>query len=139
MSRATPKLINFAARLLTYEALPGKPAAGDKSAAFRVCEHLRHALTKLTGPAGFKALLNRALMLAIADVPTLSAVKVNADGSLEGLGGVESQAVDDQFVRREAILIAQLLGLLITFVGSNVTSGIIQDIWPQAKFDDLNF
>ena len=41
----------------------------------------------LAGAAGFHSLLLRALMLAKREAPSLSAVRVNADGLLDG--GVE--------------------------------------------------
>ena len=35
-----------------------------------------------------------------------------------------------------AILIAQLLGLLLTFIGEGITLRLVQDVWPEAAFDD---
>ena len=35
-----------------------------------------------------------------------------------------------------AILIAQLLGLLLTFIGEGLTLRLVQDVWPEAAFDD---
>ena len=35
-----------------------------------------------------------------------------------------------------AILIAQLLGLLITFIGEGITLRLVQDVWPEVAFDD---
>ena len=35
-----------------------------------------------------------------------------------------------------AILIAQLLGLLLTFIGEGITLRLVQDVWPESAFDD---
>jgi hypothetical protein len=34
-----------------------------------------------------------------------------------------------------AILIAQLIGLLLTFIGEGLTLRLVQDVWPEAAFD----
>jgi hypothetical protein len=56
--------------------------------AFRVCEKLRRPLTTLAGAIGFQSLMLRALTLAKRGAPSLSAVEVTADGSLQD-GDVE--------------------------------------------------
>ena len=66
----------LARRLLTYEAAAGKNSEPTESAAFRVCEKLRQPLCSLAGVAGFRSLLSRALALARAEAPSLSAVQV---------------------------------------------------------------
>jgi hypothetical protein len=38
-----------------------------------------------------------------------------------------------------AILIAQLIGLLLTFIGEGLTLRLVQDVWPEAVFDGLVF
>jgi hypothetical protein len=35
-----------------------------------------------------------------------------------------------------AILIAQLLGLLLTFIGEGITIRVVQDVWPESALDD---
>jgi len=70
---------------------------------------------------GFRSLLARALTLARAEAPSLSAVQVAADGSLRGLDELASQTDKEQARDGGAILIAQLIGLLLTFVGEGLT------------------
>ena len=55
--------------------------------------------------------------------PRLSAVQVTADGLLQGLGELESQSDKDHAEQEASILIAQLLGLLRTFIGETLTCG----------------
>jgi hypothetical protein len=35
-----------------------------------------------------------------------------------------------------ALLIAQLLGLLLLFIGEGITLRLVQDVWPESAFDD---
>jgi len=127
-----PESRYLAQRLLTYEAVVGKNSEATESAAFRVCAKLRQPLTTLAGVAGFRSLLSRALTLARAEAPSLSAVQVAADGSLQGLDELEPK---DQIEEGGVILIAQLIGLLLTFIGEALTLRMVQNVWPEAAFD----
>jgi hypothetical protein len=125
----------LAHRLLAYEAGRGENSEPAESAAFRVCAKLRLPLSTLAGVAGFRSLLSRALTLARAQAPSLSAVQVAADGSLEGLDELASQSDQEQSRDGGAILIAQLIELLLTFIGEGLTLRLVQDVWPEAAFD----
>ena len=125
----------MARRLLSYEAVAGKNSEPTESAAFRVCAKLRRPLIALAGVAGFRSLLSRALTLARAEAPSLSAVQVAPDGALLGLDELEPQIGTDRAGNAGAILIAQLIGLLLTFIGEGLTLRMVQDVWPEAAFD----
>ena len=126
---------NLAQRLVAYEAVGDENSAPSESAASRVCAKLRGPLITLAGVAGFRSLLSRALTLARAEVPSLSAVQVAADGSLRGLDELVSQTDKEHAREGGAILIAQLVGLLLTFIGEGLTIRLVQDVWPEAAFD----
>ena len=130
-----PKSRHLAQRLLTYEAFAGENSEPAESAAFRVCAKLRQPLITFAGVAGFRSLVSRALTLARAEAPNLSVVKVAADGSLKGLDELASQASKEQARDGGVILIAQLIGLLLTFIGEGLTLRLVQDVWPEAAFD----
>jgi hypothetical protein len=130
-----PESRQLAQRLLTYEAVAASNSDPAESAAFRVCAKLRQPLTTLAGVAGFRSLLSRALTLARADAPSLSAVHVGADGSLNGLDEPEPQINKEQAREGGALLIAQLIGLLLTFIGAGITLKLVQDVWPEAAFN----
>ena len=130
-----PESLHLAQRLLTYEAVAGENSETTESAAFRVCAKLRGPMITLAGVAGFRSLLSRALTLARAEAPSLGAVHVEADGSLMGLDELGSQAGKDQTAEGGAFLIAQLIGLLLTFIGEGLTLRMVQDVWPEAAFD----
>ena len=76
---------DLAQRLIAYEGAAGNTSEPMELAAFRVCETLRQPVCALAGVDGFRALLSRALALARAEAPILSALQVAADGSLQGL------------------------------------------------------
>jgi hypothetical protein len=130
-----PESRHLAQCLLTYEAVAGKNSEAAETAAFRVCAKLRRPLITLAGVDGFRSLLSRALTLAQAEDPGLSAVRVVADGSLEGLDELASQGDKEEAIDGGAILIAQLIGLLRTFIGEGLTLRLVQDVWPDTVFD----
>ena len=132
-----PESRHLAQRLLAYEAVAGENSEPAESAAFRVFAKLRLALITLAGLAGFRSLLSRALTLARADAPDLSAVEVAADGSLKGLDELASQA-QEETQEGGVVLITQLIGLLLTFIGNDLTLRLVQDVWPEASFDGMS-
>ena len=130
-----PQTRDLALRLLAYENAAGKTSEPTEFAAFGVCERLRRPLITLAGVAGFRSLLSRALTLARAETPCLSALQVAADGSLQGLDEFRSQVDADQAGEAGIILITQLLGLLVRVVGEAMTLQLVpSEILPDFKF-----
>jgi hypothetical protein len=115
----------LAQRLIAYEGAASNTSEPMELAAFRVCDTLRQPVCALTGVDGFRPLLSRALALARAEAPILSALQVAADGSLQGLDELGRQIDKDQVREGGAILIAQLIGLLLTFIGEAMTSRLV--------------
>jgi hypothetical protein len=94
-------------------------------------------LCTLAGVGGFYALATRALTLSKLEASSLDAVQVTADGRLERLRKLDPQSNKDWNDEVGVILIAELLGLLITFVGRALTLRLLQDVWPDEAFNDL--
>ena len=94
---------------------------------------------RLTGYGGYRALLVRALALATAEVPWLGSLSVNANGSLEDLAGLHAQLPHAEFLEGKVVLLAQLLGLLVAFIGPTLTSRLVGEIWPQAMLEEDDF
>jgi len=130
-SADTPATRELAKRLLAYEAVEAGPAMPDAQAVCRVCDKLRRALTTLAGAAGFGSLLARALTLAKQESPVLGAWEVKPDGSLQGLNGEAAQS--------GAVLVAQLIGLMITFIGESLTLRLLHDIWADLPDSEIKF
>ena len=103
------------------------------AATVRVYERLRRQLGAPVGVDGFQALASRALALAKSEFPRLGAVQVAANGGLLGLDEVESQADTDEAGEAGRILIAQLLGLFLAFLGEATTLRLIEDLRLQVE------
>ena len=135
-----PQTRYLARRLLVYEANAGKNTETTGSATMRVYEKLRGNLCVLAGVAGFQALASRALTLASSQVPGLRAVRVAADGKLQGMSELEppKKADEGRIDEEGVILISSLLGLLLMFLGEALTMNLARNVWPEAAFDDRN-
>ena len=138
MSTAHPSLQDLARRLLAIEAARAQSSDAHVDEAVRVCEKLRVPLVKFAGRAGFASLLSRALALAKAEVPALAAVHVRADGALEGFDEVERTQSAEARGRDAVVLVAQLLGLLVTFIGELLTLRLVRDAWPDVSMNGSN-
>jgi hypothetical protein len=101
--------------------------------AVRVCEKLRFTLTRFAGSDGFASLLQRAVALARAEVPSLRSVNIKSDGTIQGLEDLAADAGNDD---PGVAIIAHLLGLLVTFIGESLTLRLIRDAWPDASLDE---
>jgi hypothetical protein len=130
---------HFARRLVAYEARGNKFAKTKAPAAFHVCETFRPHLSTLMGNAGFRALLSRALALANQEAPWLRAVHVNPNGALTGLDDVEAQVAAGQLAEGGVLLLAELLGLLVAFIGEILTLRMVREVWPKLPFQDSDF
>jgi len=129
---------DFAERLIGHETRKNKSSETKTPAACRVAEKLRPHLATLMGNLGFRALLSRALALANAEVPWLRAVHVNADGSLEGLDELGAQVDPDEIFEGCVALLAQLLGLLVAFIGEDLTLRLVREVWPKLSLNNLD-
>ena len=137
---AFPQMRDLAHRLLAYEAGVGKTSEPMESPALRVYEKLRQNLVTFAGEAAFESLAFRALTQAKSETSALWAVQVAADGSLQGLGEIDTQTGMDKDRAGEEgiILIARLLGLLLIFLGEALTLSLLRNAWPGEAFDDRN-
>ena len=128
------KTRDLAHSLVTSEAEASATALQTETAAERVYEKLRRKLGSPVGVDGFRALASRALALAKAESHGLSAVQIAANGGLRGLGEAESQTDADNDGEAGVILIAQLLGLFLAFLGEATTLRLIEDL--RLQIDD---
>ena len=144
---------NLVWRLLTLEATEGQQQEGQQqeamtAAAESVLDKLRVHLSNRIGQEGFRVLLARALTLATAQFPHLSAVRVAADGSLVGLrravgadlhdlqktpdnGAQQNNVGQQEAVAGVTALMAHLLGLLIAFIGEDLTLRVLGSVSPE--------
>ena len=125
------KTRDLARSLVASEADASTASLHTEPATVRVYERLRRHLGSAVGVDGFRALASRALALAKSESPQLSAVQITASGALRGLGEVESQTDADEDGEAGIILIAQLLGLFLAFLGEATTLRLIEDLRLQ--------
>jgi hypothetical protein len=119
--------------LIDYEAAAGDASEPKKSAGIRVCEKLRLPLSAIVGVADYRLLLSRALTLARLEAPCLSAVQVTTDGSLQDLAEAGPQIDPERGGEGGVILLAQLLGLFLTFFGAALTLQLVEDVTPALR------
>jgi len=136
MQSISPASRDLARRLLARELARRKNAGTDPSAdpvptAARVCDKLRAVLVTFAGIAGFRSLLTRALTLAAVGHPELKGLRVNPDGSLSGIEDGESGEKTAATQECDVALVAQLLDLLVTFVGEGLTHQLVSQAWPD--------
>lgn len=127
----------LARRLLENEAGPAERPAGT-AAAERVCAKLSDGLSRLVGPAGFRALMQRALYLARAEHPLLRNVREYDGNCLKGLA--ESAAGQDP-IEVDAALVSVFGGffwLLSTFIGEDLARRQIRRIWPGIPLEEAD-
>ena len=128
----TPKKTRDLARsLVARETDSSTTSLQTEPASVRVYEKLRRQLGAPVGTDGFQVIASRALALAKSESPRLDAVQITANGGLSGLGQVESQTHPDEDGEVGIILIAQLLGLFLTFLGEATTLRLIEDLRLQ--------
>jgi hypothetical protein len=123
------KTRDLARSLLANEADASTTSLHTEPATVRVYEKLRRQLGSPVGIDGFQALASRALSLAKSQSHRLSAVQITANGGLRGLSEVEFQTDEDG--EAGIILIAQLLGLFLAFLGEATTLRLIEDLRLQ--------
>ena len=138
MSEVPLQMRDLAERLIAHETRANKSSGTRIPAAFPVGEKLRPKLATLIGDTGFRALLSRALARARAEVPSLRAVQVEGDGSLGGLTEFDAQADPAEAAEGRVVLLAQLLGMLVAFIGEDLTLRLVRDVWPKFSLNSLD-
>lgn len=136
-----PAVQNLARRLLAHEAgNGGQEDQGDvgalADAAERAGDRLRLHLAKIIGPAGFQALLARALILAKAEFSWLAEVRVERDGALSGLRAAAEGRERAEVTAGFAAVLAHILGLLVVFIGEDLTRRLVRQVWPEADLGE---
>jgi len=81
----------------------------------------------------------RSLALASPEIPWMRSINVSVDGSVDGflplVETLSSREVHDGRVE----LGAQLIGLLVAFIGEKLTLQLLSEVWPELADTNLNF
>jgi len=116
------------ARWLLAQEMEGRPKAKTPlEGTQRVTTKLSTGITLLVSSDVYRALLGRALYLARAEYSLLDGVRVGtSDFSLEGLR--ETGTAHEALVS----FLAQVIALLVRFIGDDLTTKLIRQSWPDA-------
>ena len=136
MRRAAPAAQDLARRLLAYEAGVSQRPEARVEAAPPAVDKLRFHLSKLIGPAGFQAFLDRSLGLARAEFPWLAEVQVEPDGALKGLREVVEGRDPAEAAAGVTAVLAHFLGLMVSFIGDPLTLRLMRAVWPELSLSD---
>jgi hypothetical protein len=136
MANISLGITHLARQVLTLESANSGPAGTEIDRAARACEKLRGSLTKLAGSSGLSMLLARAVALAMKKDSSLTPLHVGIDGSLTGVDEVR-RGLNGSHVAHHggAIVLAELLGLLVSFIGESLTLTLVREAWPDASID----
>jgi len=58
---------------------------------------------------------------------------------LEGLEELQAQVDPEEMAEGSVVLVAQLLALLVAFIGENLTLQMVREVWPKLSLNDLDF
>lgn len=127
-------------RLLTIEANGLGESEALAPAIERIHAKLRGKLAVLIGQEGFAALFSRALHLSRRDVPTLNNIVLGTRASSELQGTREFVEANDGDLKvvLEGLtaIVGHFVGLLVTFIGDELSMQILIDIWPELAQPD---
>ena len=137
MRQATPELREQARRLFAREGGGPGDAPGPAGAMENACQELHRRFDPLIGSEGFSALLRRALSIAAREFPWVAEVGVEdyPNCSLRGLA--EAARGRDEAEAREAFafVLANVVWLLVTFIGEDITGSLLRETWSQDGAD----
>lgn len=127
----------LARHVLSHEASGSPEPDVLTEAAQRVEWQLRERLAELIGLVGYTTLVARALHLAQAEIPTLGHITVSArEGSLSGIRDFVDVArvnSNDPHAAEAGLtaILANVIGLLITFIGEDLALRLVRESWPD--------
>lgn len=131
MNHATPRMRDLAHRLIAIETGGEESSRTENQTALEVVQKLRPALEELMGSTGFHALVSRSLVLAEKEVPGLGGARMNADGGVEHFQETQVKTAPQPVSTGGAVMLAWLLGLLMSFIGEILTMQLVIEVWPD--------
>jgi hypothetical protein len=136
MSTTPPTFQNLARQLLAG-APAGSGSSGDADRIARTCEKMRVSLTKFAGAPSYSSLLFRALAMAKRQAPALEGLWVESNGTLAGFQEIQQDLAAAEATRQAGVvLVTELLGLLVMFVGEPLTLSLVRQAWPYASMEN---
>ncbi|MEO7714910.1 MAG: hypothetical protein ABIY70_01800 [Capsulimonas sp.] len=137
MEQETPSHKDLAVRLFQSEKADASSLADVRDAARRTFGKLNTHLSSRLGSDGYQALLKRALMLSVADCAWLASIRVAEDGALEETGQAFVDRSVNELTDGYVAVMANLIGLLDTFIGRKLSLRVLHSVWPDWAWNDV--
>ena len=131
------ELRQLALKVLAQHAGSGAGAGALAAAAHRAYDDLARVSAPLIGQVGVDALTGRALHLAQREYPWLAQTREPEQAERPFTEVIACLERQDPAVAIEAAgaVFATLTGLLVTFIGEPLTTGLLRKAWPDAFSD----
>ena len=139
MKRASPRLRDFAERLVSLGVAEATSLAAKPPALFTVIEKLRPSFVQVVGALGFSAVLSRALAIAHVDVAWLRAVHVKPDGHWGNFDDPTLTVGANEIFDGRVVLLAEFVSLLVDLIGERLVLQLVHQAMPAVAKDDLYF
>lgn len=125
--------------LLARETGNRKGPEGLAEAVENACRKLSRQVAILVTANGARSLIERALVLAQSEFPILAPVQAgpSIDDCLSGLSDAVSGAEVLQIRDGFAALLGNVVGLIDTFIGDDLTLRMVRQEWPDASPDEF--
>jgi hypothetical protein len=132
-------LRNLALKVLSQHAGPAAGAEALAAAAHRAYNDLARVSAPLIGQVGVEALTGRALHLVRREYPWLVDAREPAPATEAFAQIIVCLERQDPAVATEAAgaVFATFTGLLVTFIGEQLTAGLLRQAWPDAFADAI--
>lgn len=128
------ELRGLVGRMLLYESKGQWRSPTELAgAADRACQKLYDQMAQLFGHAGFHAMIARSLKLTGREFPEIRDMEDDPQGEdcLRGLQGSLEGADPDTARRAVEAVFANLINLLNSFVGTDMTMSLVARAWPE--------
>jgi len=139
MTTISPNLVRLTSQALIAATGEAAPTMSQLASAFDLlCERLRTRLHPLFGTVAVAALFARAHSLRAIEFAWLAEV-LPKDGdrcSLDALDPVRLHLSADDIAAGLATALAQVVGLLTTFIGDELVIPLLQDAWGPGYTDE---
>ena len=123
MSAHATDMGELAKRLVAFEGSSDLGSNTSVRGHIGVIEKLQILLTRFAGADGYMALMRRALALARVEMPGLDKPTLGISGIKTSLEKLTDEA--------GAVVIANLLDLMVVFIGGALTMTLLNEMWPM--------
>jgi hypothetical protein len=123
--------------LTAYETVESQTPDAQAAAAQRVWQRLSHHLFNVLGTVGFHALLDRSLAQTRKQFPWLASVRIDSDGSLNGLGECVRELSAGEATDGLVELLAHFVQVLASLIGAALTLRLVQRVWPELDLSQM--